>query len=254
MAPTLAQVESVSREIDVLTDIRCALVVAAHPDDIDFGAAGTVATWTRAGIAVTYCVCTSGGASAVPGMARKDVPAHREAEQIAAAKEIGVTDVRFLRYPDGELVPSIELRRDITRVIRSVRPDRVLAWSPEINWDHLATAHPDHRASGAAALAAVFPDAGNPYAHPSLLGEEGLDAWTVRELWVADGPPALRNHAVDVTETFESKLAALRAHRSQTGHASELEAVLRQHFQVTAKRYGMAQDRLAEDFQIVRTG
>ncbi|MGH3624444.1 MAG: PIG-L deacetylase family protein [Sciscionella sp.] len=238
----------------MIADVERVLVVAAHPDDIDFGAAGTVAAWTKAGIDVTYCVCTSGGASAVHGMAREDVPAYREAEQLAAANEVGVTDVRFLRYQDGALAPSIELRGDITRIIRSVCPDRVLAWSPEINWDHPVTSHPDHRASGEAALAAVFPAAGNPYAHPGLLEVEGLDAWTVRELWIADGPPWLRNHAVDITHTFENKLAALRAHRSQTGHTSGLEAGLRQHFQGRARQHGMPQDRIAEDFQVVRMG
>lgn len=227
--------------------------MAAHPDDVDFGAAGTVASWTKTGIAVAYCICTSGGASAADGLPRDEVTARREAEQLAAANEVGVTDVTFLRYPDGELQASLQLRKDIARVIRTVRPDRVVAWSPEYNWTHLVTSHPDHRASGEATVAAVYPDAGNPFAHPSLLEDEHLEPWTVRELWLADSPEPLRNHAVDVTETFENKLAALRAHVTQTGHATGLEASLREHFTAVAQRYNLPAGHLAEEFQIVRT-
>lgn len=237
----------------LIDDVHRALVITAHPDDVDFGAAGTVATWTKSGIHVAYCVCTSGGAASVEGVPRERVTEIREAEQIAAAGEVGVTDLTFLRHPDGELQPSLALRRDISRVIRTVRPDRVVAWSPQYNWEQLVTAHPDHRASGEAAVAAVYPDAGNPYAHPELLEVEHLEPWTVRELWLADSPQELRNHAVDVTATFESKLAALRAHRSQTGHAEELETALRHHFTAVARRHNLPSGHLAEDFQVVRT-
>ena len=105
----------------------------------------------------------------------------REAEQRAAAKEVGVSDVRFLGYGDGRLTPSLELRRDISREIRRFRPQRVLTQSPEIWWRRLPASHPDHRAAGEAAVAAVYPDARNPFAHPELLAEEGLEAWSVRE-------------------------------------------------------------------------
>jgi LmbE family N-acetylglucosaminyl deacetylase len=226
-------------------------VITAHPDDVDFGAAGTVAVWTAAGINVSYCVCTSGEASGdgSPGMA-----ATREAEQRAAAAQVGVQDITFLRYPDGAVTPSLELRRDITRVIRRVRPDRVLTWSPEINWDFVPTTHPDHRAVGEAAFAAVYPDSRNPHAHRSLLAEEGLEPWTVRELWLADGPPGLRNHAVDVTDTFDRKMAALRSHSSQAGATSaEIEDALRQGLAATAARFGLGEGRLAESFQTVDT-
>jgi LmbE family N-acetylglucosaminyl deacetylase len=229
--------------------VRTALVVTAHPDDVDFGAAGTVATWTAAGIDVAYCVCTSGEASGdgSPGMA-----AVREAEQRAAAAQVGVHDLTFLGYPDGAVTPSLELRRDITRVIRRVRPDRVLTWSPEINWDFVPTTHPDHRAVGEAAFAAVYPDARNPHAHRSLLGE-GLEPWTVRELWLADGPTRLRNHAVDVTDVFDRKMAALRAHSSQVGTANGLEDNIRQYLSVIATEFDLGDGRLAESFQVVDT-
>ena len=234
-------------------DVRSVLVVAAHPDDIDFGAAGTVAGWTAAGIRVTYCVCTSGEASAPADGDTAETATLREAEQRAAAAQVGVEDVVFLRYPDGGLTASMELRRDITRVIRKVRPDRVLAWSPEINWERVATTHPDHRASGEAAFAAVFPDSRNPHAHRSLLDDEGLEPWRVRELWVNDGPAPLRNHVVDVTDTFDKKLAALRCHTSQVGDGVELEKALRRGFGAFARNAGLGEGRYAEIFQVVDT-
>ena len=235
------------------TDVRRALVVTAHPDDVDFGASGTVAAWTRAGIEVAYCVCTAGDAGDITGVPRDQVAEVRRAEQRAAAAEVGVTDLTFLDHPDGAVVPSLELRRDITRVIRTVRPDRVLTWSPEINWDHLITSHPDHRAVGEATLAAVYPDARNEHAHRDLFAA-GLKPWTVRELWIADGPPALRNYAVDITDAFEAKLAALSAHRSQTAHVDGLAGEMREYAMHVARRHGLAGGRLAEDFQVVRSG
>lgn len=229
-----------------------ALVVTAHPDDVDFGAAGTVASWTAAGIEVAYCVCTSGDAGTIEGVPDEEVGAVRRAEQLAAAAEVGVRDVTFLDYPDGRLVPSIELRRDISRVIRRVRPQRVLTWSPEINWDRIVTTHPDHRATGEAAFAAVYPDSRNAKAHPELLAE-GLEPWTVSELWLADGPAHLRNQVVDVTDHFPAKLAALRAHRSQTGNQPELPDRIAGYLKSIAQRHGLASDRLAEAFQVVNT-
>ncbi|MGH3880377.1 MAG: PIG-L deacetylase family protein [Actinophytocola sp.] len=234
-------------------NVRSALVVAAHPDDIDFGAAGTVATWTAAGIVVTYCVCTSGEAGGPVDRDAAEMIRTREAEQRAAAAQVGVTDVVFLRYPDGSLTASIELRRDITRVIRQVRPDRVLAWSPEINWERVGTTHPDHRASGEAAFAAVFPDSRNPHAHRELLDDEGLEPWTVPELWVNDGPAPLRNHAVDITDTFDKKMAALRSHASQVGDGVALEKALRANFGAIARAAGLGEGRYAEIFQVVDT-
>lgn len=228
-------------------------MVTAHPDDVDFGAAGTVAAWRSAGIEVAYLVCTSGEAAGEPEVPRAEIAETRRAEQRAAASVIGVERVTFLDHPDGALTPSIELRRDITRAIREFRPDRVLTWSPEINWEMVVTTHPDHRATGEAAFAAVYPDARNPNAHPELLRDEGLRPWTVRELWLADGPPAARNHAVDVTDTFAKKIEALRQHRSQVGTAEGLEENLRQHLSRAARRHGLPVGHLAEVFQVVDT-
>ena len=167
-------------------EVERVLVVVAHPDDVDFGSAGTMALWTKSGIEVTYCIATDGDAGGFdPAVARTDIPGIRRAEQEAAAAEVGVFDVRFLGYRDGALTPSLELRRDISRIIRQVRPQRVVMQTPEIIWRRMAASHPDHRAAGEATLAAVYPDARNPYAHPELLLDEGLEAWTVREIWLS---------------------------------------------------------------------
>lgn len=229
------------------------LVVAAHPDDIDFGAAGTVASWTSAGIDVSYCICTSGEAGAIDDLPRERIIEIRRAEQRAAAAEVGVRDVVFLDYPDGRLELSLALRKDISRVIRIVRPQRVLTWSPEINWDHIVTAHPDHRVTGEATLAAVYPDSRNAFAHPELLTDEGLQPWSVSQLWLADGPVRLVDHAIDITDHFPTKMAALRAHRSQTERIPDLEQQLKAGFAAVAQRHGLSAGRLAEAFQIVKT-
>jgi len=229
-------------------------VVAAHPDDVDFGAAATVAAWTRSGVQVAYCVCTSGDAGGYDDTPRERMRELRENEQRAAASAVGVDDVTFLGYPDGRLTPSIELRRDISRQIRRFRPERVLTQSPEIFWQRIGASHPDHRATGEATVAAVYPDARNPFAHPELLSDEGLDAWSVPELWLMAAPRERINHIVDVTDTFQAKLTALRAHKSQTAHMDDrLEGMLRGWMGPLAENAGLPAGRLAESFQVVDT-
>lgn len=237
-----------------IRDAQRVLMIAAHPDDVDFGAAGTVASWTKAGIDVAYCICTSGDAGGFDDTPRDQMRLLREDEQRVAGSAVGVSDITFLGYPDGRLTASIELRRDISREIRRFRPDRVVAQSPEIMWQRIVASHPDHRAAGEAALAAVYPDARNPFAHPELLEDEGLEAWTVPELWLTAAPQERINHVVDVTDTFDAKIAALRAHHSQTGHMDGLEDMLRNWLGMVAQRYGLPQGRLAEAFQVVDTG
>ena len=239
------------RSVSVRTDVTRVLVVTAHPDDVDFAAAGTVATWTAAGIETAYCICTSGDAGGFDETPRHEMAPLREAEQRAAAKEVGVSDVRFLGYPDGRLTSSLELRRDISREIRRFRPHRVLAPSPEIWWRRLPASHPDHRAVGEAALAAVYPDARNPFAHPELLADEGLEPWSVRELWLMAAPDERIDHVVDITDTVGRKIAALRAHASQTAHMTDLDQRIRSLGGVWAHRFGLTAGRLAEAFQIV---
>jgi LmbE family N-acetylglucosaminyl deacetylase len=228
-------------------------VITAHPDDVDFGAAGTVATWTAAGSHVTYCVVTDGDAGGFDErVPRREIPAIRRAEQTAAAAAVGVHDLVFLGYPDGRLVPSLDLRRDLARVIRRVRPDRVLTQSPERNWDRIFASHPDHLAAGEAALCAVYPDARNPFAFPELVAE-GLAAHTVAEVWVMGSPRA--DTFVDVTARFECKLAALRAHVSQeTDRDGQLEVRMRGWLGANAAAGGLPEGTLAEAFHRVVTG
>ena len=228
-----------------------ALVVTAHPDDVDFGAAGTVATWTDKGIEVVYCIITDGDAGGFdPDVPRSEIPNIRRAEQRAAAAVVGVTDVEFLGYPDGALELSMALRRDISRVIRRVRPHRVLCQSPERVWDRLFASHPDHLAAGEAAVCAVYPDARNPFAHPELAAE-GYEAWTVEELWImATSAPS---HFVDITDAVDRKLAALRCHESQHPDVGGMEERVRGWVTMTAKAAGFDDGRAAEGFRVVPT-
>ncbi|MGB3676189.1 MAG: PIG-L deacetylase family protein [Candidatus Nanopelagicales bacterium] len=234
------------------SEIERALVVTAHPDDVDFGAGATMASWSAAGIAVTYCVITDGDAGGFdPTVPRSQIPEIRRGEQIAAAAACGVSDVRFLGYRDGQLTVSHELRRDLSRVIRQVRPQRVVIQSPERNWNRIYSSHPDHLAAGEAAIQAVYPDARNPFAHPTLLQDEGLADWSVPEVWVMAAKEP--NHYVDVTDFFDAKIAALRAHESQTAHRPDLEDMIRGWLTGNAQAAELPQGRLAEAFMVVST-
>ena len=225
------------------------LVVTAHPDDVDFGVAGSVATWVKSGITVAYCIVTDGDAGGSDRtITRPAMAALRREEQRAAAAEVGVTDVTFLGYPDGRLVSSIELRRDISRQVRIHRPERLVCQSPERLWDRLGASHPDHLAAGEAAVCAAYPDARNPFAHPELLAE-GLEPHAVSEIWMMVAPSADR--VVDVTDTFDRKLAALLCHRSQIDDPAGLEARLRQWLSAGAAAAGLPPGRLAESFRVV---
>jgi LmbE family N-acetylglucosaminyl deacetylase len=234
------------------SEVERVLVVVAHPDDADFASSGTVATWVEAGIAVSYCCLTDGDAGGFdPAVPRSDIPRIRQAEQRAAAAELGVTDVHFLGHPDGRLEASIALRRDISRVIRQVRPQRVITQSPERNWQRIYASHPDHLLAGEATLRAVYPDARNPFAHPELLADEGLEPWTVAEVWMMAGPAERLNRYVDVTDKLDRKLAALRAHESQTAHMDDLEKLLRTWMGSQAQLAGFEPGRLAEAYHVI---
>jgi len=227
------------------------LVVTAHPDDVDFGVAGSVAVWTDAGVEVAYCIATDGEAGGDDrSLDRADMAAIRRVEQTEAAARVGVRDLTFLGFPDGRLQADLDLRRDIARVIRRFRPDRVVAQSPERNWARIYASHPDHLAAGEAAACAVYPDARNPFAFPELLGE-GLEPHTVPELWIMTTERADR--AVDATDSFDRKLAALRSHRSQVGDGEHLEVLLRNWMSGTALAAGLPDGRLAEAFHVVST-
>ncbi len=229
------------------------LMVTAHPDDVDFGSGGTIAAWTDAGLEVSYCIVTNGDAGGFdPAVPRSAIAGIRQDEQRKAAATLGVTDVEFLGYPDGRLVVSFELRRDITRVIRRTRPDRVVVQSPQRDLRNVYVSHPDHLAAGEAALCAIYPDARNPFAHPELLAQEGLEAHTVSEVWVTS-PNDRADHYVDITGTFDRKIAALRAHTSQTAHMTTLEERMRAWGSLQAQAAGLAEGRLAEGYLVLDT-
>ena len=234
------------------SDIERILVVTAHPDDVDFGAAGTVATWIQAGIQVSYAIITNGDAGGFdPAIDRAEIPGIRQAEQRAAGAAVGVTDIHFLNYRDGELTVTHELRRDISRVIRQVRPQRMLIQSPDRNWERIQASHPDHLAAGEAAMCAIYPDARNPFAHSSLLLDEGLEEWTVPEVWIMASPQP--NHYVDVTEVMDTKLAAIHAHASQLPDPDGVDVRVRDWCRKAAKDAGLETDRFCEAFQVVAT-
>src|SRR5258708_4664177 len=202
---------------------------------------------------VVYCIVTDGDAGGHDdSMPRSEITPLRRKEQTAAAACVGVSDLRFLGYPDGMVEATLGLRRDLARVIRQVRPDRVVCPSPERNYVRLGIGHPDHRAVGSAALDAVYPDARNPFAFPDLLSAEGLEAWTVREVWISG--TTTPTHYVDVTQTFPRKIAALRAHVSQISGRDGLEEFLRQRLARAAAQGGLAEGSLAEGFQVLDTG
>ena len=230
--------------------LQRALVVVAHPDDVDFGSAGTVATLTGHGVDVAYCLVTSGDAGGDDSTHSKDERAAiREVEQTAAAAEVGVTTLSFLRWPDGQVEASLLLRREIARAIRMHRPDLVITQSPERNYDRIFASHPDHLATGEATLRAVYPDSRNPHAFPELL-REGFEPHTVGEVWLS-GTNA--NLVVDITDTFDRKVAALRRHVSQVGSAEGLERRLKEWTRTTAKNAELGKGRLAEGFRRIST-
>ena len=196
------------------TPPRRAIVIAAHPDDIEFVVAGTVARWVQAGTQVRYVLVTSGDAgSHQPGMTREELARIREAEQRAAAHVVGVDDLVFLGYHDGDVEPTLALRRDLVREIRRFKPDVVICSDPTplfIGSDYIN--HPDHRAVGQAAIDAVAPIAAMPLAFAEQRAE-GLEPHRVKEVFVTS--TAEPDTWVDVTSTLELKIEALRQHASQ---------------------------------------
>ena len=182
--------------------------------------------WVDQGIQVSYCLVTDGDAGGHdPTVPRDQIPALRRAEQTAAAKEVGVEDLIWLGYPDGRVMASLDLRRDIARVIRQVRPNGCCHQSPQRYYvpGRRQPPGPSGRRRGHD-LCAVYPDSRNPFAFPEL-AEEGCEAHVVDEVFIMGGPDP--DTFVDVTETFDRKVAALRAHRSQTAQHENLEGFLR---------------------------
>ena len=224
-----------------------AMVIVAHPDDIEFGCAGTVARWVKAGAEVCYVLCTSGDVGiAKPELTRAQVTEIREAEQLAAAEVLGVKDVIFLREPDGTLVNTLDLRKRLVREIRRFRPEVVVCLDPTLFFVSSNTYinHPDHRAAGTAAVDAVFPAAGQPHVFEEL-AEEGLAAHKVRKLYIDSWGNG--DTFVNITDTIDLKLAALRKHVSQMGEWDP-EPMLREWSGEAAKGKEM---QYAESFRVI---
>ncbi|MFQ5575984.1 MAG: PIG-L deacetylase family protein [Anaerolineae bacterium] len=202
------------------------MAIVAHPDDIEFGAAGTIARWVQAGAEVAYVVCTSGEVGiATPGMTKERAAEIREAEQRAAAAVVGVTDVVFLREPDGMLENTLSLRKRLVREIRRFKPEVVVTGDPTAVFvSPGGINHPDHRAASGAAVDAVFPAAGQPNLFEELAAEE-LTAHKVRKLYITGRGQG--DVFINITTTIDLKIKALQQHVSQVGEWEGLEARIR---------------------------
>jgi len=200
---------------ELISPLERALVVISHPDDGEFGAAPTIAQLTAAGVRVDYVVTTDGGKGTEdPAVTPEELSATRVAEQRAAADILGVSEIVHLNYPDGYLVPSLDLRRDITRQIRRFRPDLVITQNPQRRLDHNPfIGHPDHLATGEATLAAVYPAARDHLNFPELWRDEQLAPWKVRQVLLTGVEEP--NLWLDIADTFEIGMRAILAHASQ---------------------------------------
>ena len=202
------------------------MVVIAHADDAEWGCSGTVAKWCAEGWEVTYVLCTDGSkGSDDPRITSEDLVNTRRREQLKAGNILGLNKVVFLGYEDSVLEPTLELRRDIAREIRRYRPDVLICMSPTRSLtDNGYIGHPDHCASGEAALSAVFPTARDRLTFPEML-QEGLEPHKVREVWVMDHDDA--DKFVDVTDYMETAVEALKSHASQVSE-EDVDKYMRQ--------------------------
>ena len=226
------------------TPYRRGMVVVAHPDDAEWGCAGTVAKWCAEGWEVVYVLCTDGSkGSDDPHVTSEELTKIRRQEQLNAGEVLGLHDVIFLEYPDSMLQPTLELRRDIAREIRRCRPDVLICMSPVRQLSENGyLGHPDHLASGEAALSAVFPTARDRLTFPELL-QEGLEPHKVREVWVAGhGEP---DHYVDVSDYMDTAVQALKQHQSQV-REDDANTHMREWRQRTGEKAGM---QFAEAFK-----
>lgn len=193
---------------------QSALAIYAHPDDIEFSCAGTLARWANSGARIGYLVLTSGEVGiAEPGMSKSRAVRIREAEQNEAAQIIGAESVTFVREPDGLLQPSIDLRKKVVREIRKFRPEVIVCGDPTVVWaGETYINHPDHRAAATVALDATFPAAGQPNLFQEL-EQEGLTAHKPRKVFVSGRQQV--SQYINIADTMDLKITALRAHKSQ---------------------------------------
>jgi LmbE family N-acetylglucosaminyl deacetylase len=208
----------------IMEQPKRAMVIVAHPDDPEFYCGGTIARWVREGMAVCYLILTNGNkGSSDPTMTPERLAAVRRAEQRTAAQILGVNEVVFLDEPDGELQPTLQLRRQVVREIRRYRPDIIVCPDPAAYYfDTGYINHPDHRIAGVVALEAIFPAARNRMYHPELLAE-GFEPHAVHEVYLAGSVQP--NRWVDISDTIDLKIEAIKAHASQISDPEVLERV-----------------------------
>ena len=246
--PNLIQITAPGpADAELPADQKRVLLVAAHPDDPEFSSAGTVANWVSKGFEVVYVLVTSGDKGTPDHeMTRERLSSQREQEQLAAAAKAGVTNVQFLRFPDGELTTSLELRGAITRMIRTFRPYAVITHDPlALFHNNEFINHPDHRAVGQSTVDAIYPTARDPLQFNEQI-RGGLEPHKVKELylWGSEIP----NVIVDISETIESKIEALRCHVSQIGNPEELAERIKTRTAQTGEPQGL---KYAEVFRRV---
>jgi LmbE family N-acetylglucosaminyl deacetylase len=223
---------------ELIEPLDRALVIFSHPDDAEFGAAATIASLVSRGARVDYVVTTDGSKGTDdPDVTPVQLAATRMAEQRSAADVLGVAEIVHLGYPDGYLMPSLELRRDIVRQIRRFRPDLVIAQNPQRRLDgNPFIAHPDHLATGEATMSAVYPAARDRLNFPELL-DEGLEPWKVRQALVTGVERP--NLWVDVADQMEVALAALRCHASQIADWEDVEKRVRDRAREAGEAVGL---------------
>ncbi len=227
------------------------LAFAAHPDDVDFAAAATVAALADRGVEVTLCLLTAGDAGGFElGRDAEEMAERRRREQQEAAEVLGIGEVVFLDERDGFVEPTLELQKKIVRVMRRVRPDVVMSCHPERAWDRLQKSHPDHMACGEAVVRAAYPAVENPFAFPELLEDEGLKAFRIKSLLLMAAPLERIQLRVDVTGYEQQKLEALRRHFSQHPDPAGMERYVLEKMLLAGERAGAAQ-RYAEEFHLV---
>ncbi len=233
------------------TGVRKLLVIAAHPDDPDFGAGATIPAFVEAGVEVSYCIVTSGDAGGFEDDGQSSIAIRREAEQRAAADVYGVTNIHYLREPDGFVEPNAELQKKIIRVMRTERADTILTQHPDHTWTSFQRSHPDHLAVGQAVIRAAYPAVENPYAFPELRLEEGLEPYKIHQILMMAAPDHLRNVAFEADDYCELKIKALLEHASQHPDVPKMKAFVRDMVQHTYTELTGKVGRSVEAFQHV---
>jgi LmbE family N-acetylglucosaminyl deacetylase len=228
---------------------KCVLSIHAHPDDQEFTIGGTLAKWARAGSEIICVVITSGDSGSNEktdtAMTKPGLVEIREEEQRNANRVLGIKETVFLRYADGMLQPTLEMRRALTRLIRQYKPDAVVVGDPTVRfYGNSYMNHPDHRVVGDVALDAIFPSAGTRLIFPELLAE-GFEPHEVKQVFIhgAEKPDTF----VDTTDTMDTKIAALREHKSQVGHW-DVDKQMREWAAEDGKKYGV---QYAESFRVM---